>query len=99
MAVAHELPRLRVDLHRSQQTSRGGAVFVLKDPLTGQFFRFRQAEQFIAQQLDGVTPLDVVSQRAEAHFGQRCPAERLKGFVDRLQQLGLLESHPDTSDP
>ena len=92
MVVTPELPKLRSDLRHSRQETAEGAAFVLKDPVTGQYFRFREAEQFIAQQLDGATPLEVVGQRAEAHLGQSCPTDTLKGFVDRLQQFGLLES-------
>ena len=92
MVVTAELPKLRSDLRQSRQETAEGATFVLKDPVTGKYFRFRDAEQFIAQQLDGATPLEVVGQRAEVHLGQPCPADTLKGFVDRLQQFGLLES-------
>src|SRR5215813_12067846 len=92
MAVTEELPKLRSDLRQSRQETAEGAVFVLKDPVTGRFFRFREAEQFIAQQLDGATPLEAIGQRAEAYFGQPCPLDTLKGFVDRLQEFGLLES-------
>jgi len=92
MVVTPELPKLRSDLRQSRQETAEGAAFVLKDPVTGRYFRFREAEQFIAQQLDGTTPLEVVGQRAEAHLGQPCPTDTLKGFVDRLQQFGLLES-------
>ncbi len=54
MGVAE--PKLRSDLVISRQD---GAV-VLKDPVTGRFFRFGDAEHFITSQLDGATPLDVV---------------------------------------
>src|SRR5262245_33937886 len=92
MVVTEERPKLRSDLRQSRQESAEGAAFVLKDPITGHYFRFREAEQFIAQQLDGNTPLEIVGQRAEAFFGKSCPAEALTGFVARLRTLGLLES-------
>ena len=95
MVVTSELPKLRSDLRQSRQETAEGAVFVLNDPVTGRYFRFREAEEFIAQQLDGTTPLEVVGQRAEAHLGQPCPTDMLKGFVDRLQKFGLLESQTD----
>jgi putative peptide zinc metalloprotease protein len=92
VVVTPELPKLRSDLRQIQQETADGVAFVLKDPATGRYFRFREAEQFIAQQLDGATPLEAICQRAEAYFGQSCPTDTLKAFVDRLQQLGLLES-------
>src|SRR5262245_62130939 len=93
--VTAELPKLRSDLRQSRQETAEGVVFVLKDPVTGRYFRFREAEEFIAQQLDGTTSLEVVGQRAEVHFGQPCPPDTLRDFVDRLQQFGLLESQTD----
>ena len=33
---------------------------VVKDPATGRFFRFKEPEYFIAQQLDGSTTLEVI---------------------------------------
>jgi hypothetical protein len=58
MVVTSELPKLRSDLSQSRQETAEGIVFVLKDPVTGRYFRFREAEEFIAQQLDGATPLE-----------------------------------------
>ena len=51
-----ERPKLRSDLRVSPQGVAEDATFVVKDPATGRFFRLRQAEQFIAQQLDGSAP-------------------------------------------
>jgi len=53
--------KFRQDLIVSQQQTLPSAedtAFVVKDPETGQFFRFREVEHFIAQQLDGSTPLE-----------------------------------------
>ena len=50
--------QLRSDLVVSRQDTTAGAVFVVKDPATGRFFRLREAEHFIARQLDGSTPLE-----------------------------------------
>jgi len=85
-------PTLRDDLIVSQQEQAGKTCFVLKDPLTGRFFRFREPERFIAQQLDGATPLDVVGRKVEERFGQPVSTDALRLFVDRLQRLGFLES-------
>jgi len=55
--VTPDLPKLRSDLRQSRQERPEGAVFVLKDPMTGRYFRFGEGEQFIAQQLDGATSM------------------------------------------
>src|SRR5919108_4322637 len=86
------LPQLREDLRISQQVTPNGSIFVVKDPRTERFFRFREAEHFIARQLDGVTPLETIGQRAESHLGTAVPPESLKAFLDHLQKLGLLET-------
>jgi len=64
---------LRNDLIvRRQQTPRGVFV-VVKDPASGDFYRFGEAEDFILQQLDGVTPLEEIRRRAESRFGAPLP--------------------------
>src|SRR6266702_1646938 len=86
--VTQELPKLRSDLVISRQ---GGAV-VLKDPATGRFFRFGEAEHFITSQLDGTTPIAVVRQRAGEEFGSLPEPGMVEGFVGSLRRLGLLET-------
>src|SRR5206468_180964 len=81
-------PKLRSDLVLSRQD---GAV-VLKDPVTGRFFRFGDAEHFITSQLDGATPLDVVRRRAGEAFGSVPEPGMLEGFVASLRRIGLLEA-------
>jgi putative peptide zinc metalloprotease protein len=84
-------PRLRSDLTISRQETAEGSVCVLKDPVSGAFFRFGDTEQFIAEQLDGATPLDEVRRRTEAHFDASLAPESLQAFVARLVKAGLLE--------
>lgn len=84
-------PRLRSDLTVSEQRTAGGTLVVVKDPLTGDFFRFRETEQFIAQQCDGETPLEVIRQRTEQKFGAGLTAQSLRAFIRNLDKAGLLE--------
>lgn len=84
-------PRLRSDLTVREYRTAAGLICVIKDPISGEFFRLREAEQFIAQQFDGETPLDVIRQRAEEKFGATVPAETLDAFVRKLDQTGLLQ--------
>src|SRR6266850_6147978 len=93
-AVTQELPKLRSDLVISRQ---GGAV-VLKDPATGRFFRFGEAEHFITTQLDGTTPLAVVRRWAGEEFGSLPEPGIVEGFVESLKRLGLLEADDATLD-
>lgn len=82
--------KLRSDLIVSPQDGSNGAVFVIKDPVTERFFRFKEAEHFIAQQLDGATSPDTVRQRVTERFGMTLSAENLEQFVSRLRVLGLV---------
>ena len=85
-------PRLRNDLIvRRQQTPRGVFV-VVKDPASGDFYRFGEAEDFILQQLDGVTPLEEIRRRAESRFGAPLPDGALEIFVQKLDKNRLLET-------
>jgi multidrug resistance efflux pump len=85
-------PKLRTDLTVSRQQTADGSSSIVKDPLSGRFFRFRETEEFIARQLDGKTPLDVVRQRTEERFDASMAPEHLAAFVARLDKAGLLES-------
>src|SRR5437660_1076701 len=89
-------PRLRKDLIvRTQQTAHETSVIV-KDPISRKFFRIGEVEQFIAEQLDGKTPLEVIRQRVEARFGGELPMETLNGFLQNLNKYGFLEGEDGT---
>src|SRR5882762_9670798 len=85
-------PKLRSDLTVRQHETDGERFFILKDPVSGEFFRFREAEQFIAEQFDGETPLEAVRKNTEEKFGATLPAETLNAFVKHLEKTGLLET-------
>jgi len=92
-------PRLRDDLLITKQETREEAFFVVKDPATRRFFRFRQAEYFVARQLDGATPLDTVRERVGAELGAEPEPGVLEGFVAQLRRQGLLAPEDGTAGP
>src|ERR1051325_3408327 len=85
-------PRLRRDLTVSRQEAAGGFSLVVKDPASGRYYRFRDAAGYIAEHLDGETPLDVVRRGAEQRFGGELPAATLQTFLKGLGDTGLLEN-------
>src|SRR6266550_876760 len=87
--------KLRSDLVISRQDGAEGTAFVIKDPVTERFFRFKETEHFIAQQFDGATLPDTVRQRVEDRLGITLSPENLEQFVNRLQRIGLL-THAET---
>jgi putative peptide zinc metalloprotease protein len=75
----------------SQQETKEGTGFVVKDPATGRFFRLKEVEHFIAWQLNGSTALDDIRESVEEKFGVTFTAEILEQFIQNLGRLGLLE--------
>ena len=94
-----EFPKLRQDLVVSRQETAGGLVFIIKDPALGRFVRFKEPEYFIAQQLDGMTPLEEVRRRGEEHFGATLPESTLTQFTQKLLTLGFLDQANDSQAP
>ena len=84
-------PRLRTDLIVSRQGSAEKPVFVIKDPVSGRFFRFREIEGFILQQLQGVNVSEDIRHRVEEQFGATLTQTTLDQFVARIGRNGLLE--------
>ena len=84
------LPRLRTDLIFSRNDTGDGKV-VVKDPVSGEFFRLGAAELFIAQQLDGATELEEVRRRVSERFGAPLTENTLTAFIQNLGARGLLE--------
>jgi len=92
-------PRLRSDLEIKPQPTTDGPAYVLKDPRSGEFYRLREAEHFIARQLDGRTSIGQIRERAEREFGAALPPETLAAFVRTLSRSHLLEtSEADARD-
>src|SRR5205823_3927860 len=73
----------------------GEDAVIVKDPVVKKFFRFGEAEHFIARQLDGSTPGEVIRQRVEQRFGTALTPEALEGFIDALRRRGLLEGEAE----
>ena len=87
-----EYTKLRDGLIFSHHPKSGGeAAFVVKDPETDRFFRFKEVQYFIARQLDGVTSAETVRRRVEDAYQTPLSAEGLEQFVKSLRRLGLLE--------
>jgi multidrug resistance efflux pump len=87
---AATLPKLRADLIFSRPDTADAKVIV-KDPVSGEFFRLGAAELFIARQLDGATELEEVRRRVSDRFGAPLTAATLSAFVQSLDHRRLLE--------
>ncbi|HET7427360.1 MAG TPA: hypothetical protein VFJ50_09985, partial [Gemmatimonadales bacterium] len=83
-------PKLRPDLAIVEQTYRGELSYILKDPQTRKYFRFRPVEIGVLQEFDGRrTPADIAAALTEE--GLRVSAAAVEGFANKLKTMGLLE--------
>ncbi len=83
--------RARRDLQFSVLSPRGERRFVVKDPLTLQYFHLRAEELFVLRCLDGRRSLDDIATAFARRFApQILSLEQLQSFIARLHQDGLL---------
>jgi putative peptide zinc metalloprotease protein len=83
-------PRLRADLAIVEQTYRGEQSFIVKDPKTRKYYRFRPVEVQVLQQFDGNRTADAVAAEL-SDAGMRLSAATVDKFAARLKTMGLLE--------
>ncbi len=91
-------PKFRDDLIISRQEFEKTTYYVIKDPITQKFFRIKEFEYFITQNLDGETPPEEVVERFRKNFNVPLPLETLTKFIQRLEGLGFLEGEVSESD-
>lgn len=84
--------KIRADLVSSRQETQGTIIYVLKDPLTGRFFRVREPEFWLLQQLDGIRSPEKLAGEFQSKFGLALSTEDVRGFIARLDSLYFLES-------
>jgi putative peptide zinc metalloprotease protein len=83
-------PRLRPDLVLVEQTYRGEQSYIVKDPTTHKYFRFRPVEIAVMQTLDGERTVTEAA-LALADQGLRISAAVVGKFADKLKAMGLME--------
>lgn len=85
--------RLRNDLEFFPQDSRGGRVWVIKDPISIAYFQFREEEYQLLRWLDGRCDVRELIRRFEQRFApQRLSKSRVMAFLARLHRSGLVVS-------
>lgn len=85
-------PRLRPDLAHSRQATPEGVIYIIKEPFSETFYRLREVEGFIAEQLDGATAAEEICKRVQDKFDATLTTEALGAFVKTLDRNGLLET-------
>lgn len=85
--------RARADLVVSRQVYQGRGYYVIKDPLSLEYYRFQEEEFFLLQAIDGETSLDTLQQAFENRFPpQRIDHRELARLVSMLHRSGLVVS-------
>ncbi len=83
--------RRRGDLVVNRQVYQGQAWWVVKDPISLHYFRFRPEEYALLDMLDGHTSLESLKEQFEARFPpRRITVEELSRFIATLHRSGLV---------
>ena len=85
-----QAPKLRADLTVVEQTYRGEQSYIVKDPKSRKYFRFRPVEVNVIQRFDGLRSAAEVA-AALTEEGLRVSAAAVEGFAGKLKAMGLLE--------
>jgi len=93
-----ELPLFRPDIIVSQQESEGQKFYVLKDPLTRKFFRVKEPEYLVIQNLDGKTSLEEIIQKLQTQFDLSATSETIEKFITQLESYGFLVSEESSRE-
>lgn len=82
--------RLRSDLSITPQKYEGRTYYVVKDPVSMRYYRFKEQEHFLLQFMDGEHTLDEAQKLYEQRFRpERLKLEDLEHFGQQLLTAGL----------
>jgi putative peptide zinc metalloprotease protein len=85
--------RRRPDLGITPQKYEGKTYYVVKDPVSLRYYRFKEQEHFLLNLMDGGHTLDEAQKRFESRFRpERLTLEDLEQFGQQLLQAGLVQN-------
>src|SRR5215831_18571278 len=84
--------RLRSDLEFSPQHHQGKSFVVVKDPLTGRYFRFTQSQAAILELLHEPIDLASLSSSASERLGASISSQTIAAFLNSLEEKWLLDT-------
>src|SRR6266478_4470280 len=86
----HVKLRLRRDLEIAPQKYEGRTYYVVKDPVSMRYYRFKEQEHYLIGLMDGAYSLDEAQKEYEKRFRpERLTLEDLEGFAQQLLTAGL----------
>lgn len=85
--------RMRRDLYITPQKYEGRTYYVVKDPVSLRYYRFKEQEHFLIHMMDGAFTLDEAQKSFEKRFRpERLTLEDLEGFAQQLLTAGLAQN-------
>lgn len=85
--------RARSDLSITPQKYEGRTYYVVKDPVSLRYYRFKEQEHFLLQLMDGSHTLDDTQKEFEKRFRpERLTLEDLEHFGQQLLTAGLVQN-------
>ncbi len=85
--------RVRPDLQVTPQKYEGRTYYVVKDPVSLRYYRFKEQEHFLIRQMDGGHTLDDAQKAFEKRFRpDRLTLEDLEHFGQQLLTAGLAQN-------
>src|SRR5260370_38533946 len=84
---------LRRDLEIAPQKYEGRTYYVVKDPISMRYYRFKEQERFLIGLMDGEHTLDDSQKEYEKRFRpERLTLEDLESFAQQLLTAGLAQN-------
>jgi putative peptide zinc metalloprotease protein len=85
--------RMRGDLAIAPQKYEGRTYYVVKDPVSLRYYRFKEHEHFVINLMDGSTSLDEAQKEFEKQYRpERMKLEDLEAFAQQLINAGLAQN-------
>ena len=85
--------RLRGDLAITPQKYEGRTYYVVKDPVSLRYYRFKEQEHYLLGFMDGTHTLDEAQKEYERRFRpERLTLEDLESFAQQLLNAGLVQN-------
>lgn len=85
-------PKLRSDLVIRAEADGEVTVYVIKDPLTGRFFRLRAPEYYLLSRADGSTTADEAVRLTNERFGVNIPVGMGGAFFEKIDRMLFFEN-------
>ncbi len=86
-----DYPQIRQDLVIVPAEIEGQTIYNIKDPVTESYFRLREPEYWITQQLDGETSPEEIARRFHETFQMEIGADSVRQFIVKLERLYFLD--------